>query len=513
MIERLYIKAHFSFKECELNLQDGLIAFTGPSGAGKSVLMQAILSLFGYSEANASVIEATISNEIDMSEFGIVSDEVNVFKLMKSKSTRYFVNSQNISKKNINEISKEFLSYLSVKDNGEFENERLLEFLDAICIKNDALHVEHLKDFTSKYEEYKKLSDELKILIEKEKKVEELKDFARYEITKIEEIDPKKGEDEELMILKKSLSKKEKLETALSVASLIFDYESSVVETLNLMEKDTTFFDECMNELRSQFETQKDVLGELEDINIEVMLERIEKIAGLKKRYGSIEEVLTHKEHKIKELKEYENISFEKKDLQQRYENSKEEIKKQSNQISKTRLSNLSTMNDRINYYLSLLYMPSLALELKIKSLDEHGIDEIVVNLGKVELKKISSGEYNRLRLAFLAAREEYLRSSGGVLILDEIDSNLSGKESMSVANVLEILSKKYQIFAISHQPQLSSKAKMHFLISKNEKESKVKLLNKNERIEELARMVSGEEISAKAIEFAKSLMSGEKND
>jgi len=92
-------------------------------------------------------------------------------------------------------------------------------------------------------------------------------------------------------------------------------------------------------------------------------------------------------------------------------------------------------------------------------------------------------------------------------LILDEIDANLSGKESMSVAKVLKILSQKYQIFAISHQPQLSSQADSHFLVTKEEGVSMVKLLNKDERIVELARMVSGEEVSGEATQFAKKLL------
>ncbi|MDX1807916.1 MAG: AAA family ATPase [Sulfurospirillaceae bacterium] len=506
MIERIYLKEHFSFKDCELNFENGLIAFTGPSGAGKSVLMQAILSLFGYSDAYAEIIEATVSHELDMDEYGIVSEDVNVFKLMKSKSTRYFVNSQNISRKNINEISKNFLSYLSVKDNGEFENERLLEFLDAICSQKNDTHHQNLQDFRMNYEEYKKIDIELKAIIEKENKVEELKEFARFEINKIDDINPKIGEDEELMSIKKSLSKKEKIQSALEGASGIFDYESSVIEVLSLMEKESAFFDECMNELRSQFETQKDLLNNLDDIDIETLLERIEKIASLKKRHGSIEEILAYKKQKIDELNEYENLSFEKKDLQKKYEIAKNVVQELADTISKERISNLKNMNDRINYYLNMLYMPPVEVEVNVKALDENGIDELIVNLGDVEVKKISSGEYNRLRLAFLAAREEYLRSSGGVLILDEIDSNLSGKESMSVANVLEILSDKYQIFAISHQPQLSSRADMHFLVSKNNNESHVRKLDADERVKELARMVSGEEIHEKAIEFAQSL-------
>lgn len=506
MIERLYLKKHFSFKDCELNFENGLIAFTGPSGAGKSVLMQAILSLFGYSDTDAELIEATISQGLDMSEYGVLSEDVNIFKLMKAKSTRYFVNSQHISRKNINEISKNFLSYLSVKDSGEFENERLLEFLDAICSSHDTSHLKNLENFRTHYEEYKTIEQELKNITDKENKVEELKEFARFEIHKIDEINPKIGEDEELMSLKKSLSKKEKIQSALDNASGIFDLESSVTEVLNLMEKDTAFFDECMNELRSQFESQKDILNNLEDIDIEVLLERIEKIASLKKRHGSIEEILSYKNQKIIELSEYENLSFEKKDLQKKYMISKQIIDELSSQISASRGSNLKSMNERINHYLNMLYMPPVEVERKMKALDESGIDELIVNLGDVEVKKISSGEYNRLRLAFLAAREEYLRSKGGVLILDEIDSNLSGKESMSVANVLEILSKKYQIFAISHQPQLSSRADMHFLVSKSNGQSNVVLLDKDARVKELARMVSGEEIHEKAIEFAQSL-------
>jgi len=498
---------HFSFGCCELNFKEGLIAFTGPSGAGKSVLMQALLSLFGYGEANAGLIEASVAKQIDMDDFGIQSEEVNIFKLVKSKSTRYFINSQNISKKNINEISKKLINYLSVKDNGEFENERLLELIDAISSKNDPLHVELLKEFRSRYARYKKLNEKLSEIVEKERKVEELKDFARFEIAKIEEINPKIGEDEELQLQKKILSKKEKIATALESGMQIFTIESSIIEALNLMDEDSSFFDECINELRAKFETQQERLDDLEDIDVESLLERIEKIAGLKKRYGDIEEILAYKEKKIKELEEYENITFTKDGLEKEFQVVKKEVEKLAQQISKTRAKNLSLMNKNINNFLKDLYMPDVELSVFAKDLDELGLDNIEVNLGTVELKKISSGEYNRLRLAFLATRHEHLQSDGGVLILDEIDSNLSGKESMSVANVLLKLSKKYQIFAISHQPQLSSKANMHFLVEKSGSKSIVKLLNQNERVEELARMVSGEEIHNKAIEFAKSLM------
>ena len=183
-------------------------------------------------------------------------------------------------------------------------------------------------------------------------------------------------------------------------------------------------------------------------------------------------------------------------------------MKAQSLKISETRKKYLPLLEARINDYLSQLYMPPLQLRLEEGVLNELGFDLLLVNLGKVDLKKISSGEYNRVRLAFLATHNEFLLSRGGVLILDEIDANLSGKESMSVANVLKTLSTKYQIFAISHQPQLSSRADQHFLVTKDALHvSHVLPLKEDERIVELARMVSGENVSDEALVFAKSLL------
>lgn len=93
------------------------------------------------------------------------------------------------------------------------------------------------------------------------------------------------------------------------------------------------------------------------------------------------------------------------------------------------------------------------------------------------------------------------------MLILDEIDANLSGREAMSIASVLEMLGQSYQIFAISHQPQLSSKAAHHFLIEKKGEISSVRELSKDEREHELARMISGEHVSQEAKDFAKKLL------
>jgi DNA repair protein RecN (Recombination protein N) len=507
MIERVLIRNHLSFKECELSFDKGLIAFSGPSGAGKSVLMQALLSLFGFYDANASLVEAVVTKNLDLQRYGLEDDEPNVFKLIKDKSTRYFINLQNVSRKNMSQIATEFLGYLSVRSENEFENEKLIVLLDALIATKEALHVKEVSEFEELFLEYQKEQKKLFELEEKEKKIEELKEFASFEIAKIEEVSPKVGEDEELMAFKRSLSKKEKIEQALALASEIFNYESYVNEVLSLMEKESGFFDEAMNELRALFEEQNERLNDLEECDVESLLDRIEKISTLKNRHGSIEEVLAYKKKKEEELAEYEQITFTKDSLIKSVQEKRNSLLLKAKKISEKRAKKIDSLNEKINSYLDQLYMPKVSILQKEVELYEKGSDFLELELGNINIKKISSGEYNRLRLAFIATSSDLLKVGSGVLILDEIDANLSGKESMSVANVLKRISSRYQIFAISHQPQLSSQADMHFLVTKEAGQSSVKLLDKESRIIELARMVSGESVSEEALSFAKTLM------
>ena len=511
MIERLLLKNHLSFESCDIEFTSGLVVFTGPSGAGKSVLMQGLLALFGYAEAHADVMEATLNDTLNLESFGFDEESPNIFKFLKAKSGRYFINGQSVSKKGMMDVSRTFFNYLSVKDSSEFENTRLLQLLDGVCASKQSHYEQLLSSFQDAFYEFKRLRDELDVIEAEEKKVEDLKEFARFEIAKIDEIAPKVGEDEELLEFKKSLSKKEKIEQALQKGAQIFQLESSVYDVLNLVETDTSFFDACMSELRLIFDKQQETLEALDEIDVEALLDRIEKIAQLKKRYGSIEEAIEHRQKRQEELSRYENIAFEKSQLEKAVAKYEKEVYALGDELTHHRKTNLSLLEERLNDYLKQLFMPSLNIALERTTLHELGSDMMVVNLGKVDLKKISSGEYNRVRLAFLATNNEFLLAKGGILVLDEIDANLSGKESMSVANVLKMLSQKYQIFAISHQPQLSSRADQHFIVTKHENHSVVRELHDDERTLELARMVSGEHVTEEAKRFAQTLIESAK--
>lgn len=504
MINRLYIKNHLSFKEAELFFDKGLSVFTGVSGAGKSVLMNAILSVFGLSETEASLIEADVDFNFDLSEFGIENEKINNFRMLKDKSTRYFINSQFISKKNLNLISSSHIKYLSIRNADEFNNENLLKLLDLLAIKKDKNHKVNLEKLAEIYKEFSNTKKELLKIENEEKNIEELKDFAKFEINKISSIDPKIGEFEELMELKKRLSKADKINEAWARADVIFEIENSVIEALRVSDLESEFFSEALNELRTKKESLN--LDDLENVDIEKTLNRIEDLNYLEKRYGSIKEVLDVLEKRKKELNEYENIEFKKSDLIKKFNNLENELLNVANLVSSKRKSVKSKLENILNSYLKELYMENAKVKFNQKEIGSLGLDEISFEISNTLLKNLSSGEFNRLRLAFIGANIDITGFANGVLILDEIDANLSGKEAMSIANVLLKISKFYQIFAISHLPQLSSKANSHFLVSKINDISNVKKLNEDEKITELARMISGEKITKEALEFAKRL-------
>ena len=508
MITRVYLKDCLSFEEVDLEFKSGLNIFTGPSGAGKSILMQAVLSLFALADVKANLGEVLLNNsKISDEIYDLSCDDDIIIKSIKKDKVRYFLNNQSVSKKNLNDFSTKLIKHLNLKDTSEFDSLKLLDFLDRLTMKNKKDFLTIKENFDNLYIELIHVKKELQKILDDESKLEDLKEFARFEIDKIEQINPTIDEYEELNLIKKRLAKKEKIEVAIKKASGIMEFNHNVTQALELMEVDSCFFDETMNELNNVFEKFNDSLHELDDVNIENVLDRIEKLSALQKRFGSIEECLKYKEQKKLELESYENIFFQKEKLEKSYGNLNTKLEELAQKISIYRKDSAKILEEKINEYLKFLYLNNAKIIINEKVLDSSGVDEVVFELNGVSLDTISSGEYNRLRLALLTSMSEFDIVDNGILFLDEIDANLSGKESDSISKVLKKLSNSYQIFAISHQPQLTSSANQHFLVDKINGISFVKELNEIEKINEIARMISGEKVTSEALEFAKNLL------
>lgn len=500
MIERLLIKDSIAFKAIDITPSRGFNIFSGISGSGKSVLMESILALFGLKDSNAKLIEATISQDsINLENSGILDENEITISIIKNNKVKYFINHQSISKKHIKELFSEYVKYISSYT--ELKSENLLNTLD-LSIK-DSSFKSLLDSYKNNYTKMLEKKIELSKLEEQERNIASLREFAAYEITQIESINPKVGEYEELLELKKNLSKKEKILEKIAAIKPSINGFSGLISLLDSIGRNNDVYADTLNEIESIINEEEEKLQSISNDEIEEILNRIEKLSSLVHKYGSIEASLEHLAKKKADLESYDNLSFNKTNLQNELESLLKLVVSQAKEIRNFREKTLDTFLSSLESYCAKLLLSKPKLVLEKVDLYESGSDRLEIYLKDSSIETLSSGEFNRLKLAIMCLEVEYDKQNG-ILILDEIDANLSGSESEGVAQVLELLSRDYQIFAISHQSHMPSFANNHYLVQKEDSTSSVILLTKDGRIKEIARMISGLNITNEALEFAK---------
>lgn len=508
MIEQLIFKDLVDFKSINLEFENGLVVFTGPSGAGKSVLMGTILSSFGYqSSLNASLCELSINTPDNLTGELYEITDTTLIKSIKKDKMRYYLNDQNISKKSLEEMFSPFVKYLSVRDKSGIDSDSLVSLIDSHICTIDTTYTQKLIDMKVCFEVYKEAQNKLKKIIVDEQKIVDLIEFTKFEIEKISSINPKIGEDIALLEVKQKLSKLDKIKASTESCEGIFEFETRVSEFYKFANKDSSIFAEAMNQLRIDIDETTSLTNELEELDIETILGRLEQLTSLQNRYGSIEDSLIYLEQKKSELASFEHTEEDKSKLEEFIKKQQKLLDNLSQDISKSRKIAALKLEDIIGEYLFELKLPKAVFNFTNKEIDKSGADSLDMLIGSSKVSTLSGGEFNRLRLAVLVASKSNNSSNQGVLILDEIDANVSGDESIAIANMLSMLSASYQIFAISHQAHLTSKAKQHILVSKNGENSSAIILDAKGRIDEIARIISGESPTQEALEFAKALM------
>lgn len=503
MIENIVIKNALVFSDVNLELKSGLNVFSGVSGSGKSVFMQALLAAFGLRDSNAEFQSTSLSPlPLCVDEFGLEYDreESIILNIQKKDKTRFFFNSNPISKKTLSSLLSPFVKHISLKNASELEMQNIIHILD-LSIGGE--HLEILEKFRTKFLELKSVENEILRLLEQEQKINELREFALFEIQKIESINPKIGEYEELLDLKKNLSKKEKLMNILADALECFETLKPIHQAIDMLEIQNNLENELL-ETKMILENELEKLQNLSEMDPERILDRISSLSDLNQRYGSLENALSRlQEQKIK-LQEYNHLHEDKSLLQNKQKQLQQECQALAQTLHEKRLRQQKTFEEKIYNLCQLLKLKDPALLLNTTdALTENGYTNLNLHLSGTTISNLSTGEYNRLRLIMMCLESEFSQKVG-ILILDEIDANLSGEESDGVAQVLKKLSTSYQIFAISHQPHIPAVADAHYLVSKDSQGSWITLLDNEGKIQEIARMVSGTQITKEAIEFAK---------
>ena len=506
MIERLYSKELLGFKSVELDFESGLVVITGPSGAGKSVLISSLLANFGLANQEAKLCEVELKKPKGLESEEFELEDYIVIKALKKDRVRLFLDGQNVSKKSLKELFKGYISYISVRDKSGFESENLIDLIDSYIVKKDSRHSEALGKYTLKYVEHRAKEAELKEIASRVKEANERVEFLKFEIDKIKSLNPQEGEYEELLLVKKQLSKIDRITEIANKTEDIFNFEDSIYELFTMLGKDSSYFSDAMNQLRSDYEDISALSDELSDTDIESVLNRLEELSGLIKRFGSIGESLEYLKEREVELASFETIEEDVSKLKADIAKLENQLRKEASAISKKRVKAAKEIEDELEVYLKELKLPRANLNFECVEFYDLGVDEVALSMGSTKVESLSGGEFNRIRLALLTVGASGTVGSG-VIILDEIDANVSGDESIAIANMISKLSKSFQIFAISHQPHLSSKAKQHILVTKDSSGSIAKVLKSEQRVEEIARIIGGESYNKEALDFAKKIL------
>jgi len=538
MITTLHIKNIGIIDDIVIDLNKGLNVLTGETGAGKTLIVDSLGIIAGgrFSKdmirrgQSMSFVELALylpenPNSIDGNV--VVSREINTA-------------GKNICKINgrlvpVSEL-KNFMKNI-IDIHGQYDNQTLMDtefhtrYLDKfVGEKMFKIHEKYCELYNEYVELNKKLKNNYGDEIEKQRKL----DLLEYQYKEIKSANLKRGEDEQLEEKRKIIMSSEKVAESLNNVSnnlegTIIDVINDSIRALEKIENVNSKYGEKLVEMKNIYyevqEVARDISSMKEDVYFDEeerneIEERLDEIYSLKRKYGNtIDEIIEYKEKLENEIDRIENLDEENRKTKEKIDKITIEMEKLCEEITELRKSNSVVLNDKINQELAQLEMKNARFNAKIiedKEFSPNGKSHvefvITTNLGEEEkkLNKIASGgEMSRIMLAIKTVLSDI--DEVPVLIFDEIDTGISGKAANSVGNKLKKIAQKHQVIIVTHLATIAAQGDYNYYIYKevqdNKTNTKVKLMNEDETIREVARIASGE-ITDISLSHAKELRS-----
>lgn len=569
MLSLLKIKNIALIDEIELEFSEGLNLLTGETGSGKSIIVDSLGALGGEKISSALIKEGEAQARIEglfsiaghpllhgiLDESGVETEanassvEIIVRReLSVSGKNRIFVNNQL--------VTQNFLKTLGVflvDIHGQGEQATLF---------NPATHLEMLDEYAGvknlrakigeKYAELARIQKEIKNLRADEAQKLQLLDILQFQVDEIKKVNLQPDEETNLEEEKRRLNNVEKLSTLSDESySLLYENEEATVTTLekvirritDLSEYESSFreYDEGLQTAKAILEdlamSVRDFRGALEfsPERLEEIENRLAEINRLKRKYGgTIETVLEHFRESEERLKSIESFEERKDELQKVLRKAREEYLRLARELHDERAKAAKKFEREVEANLKAVALERARFEVRIISppesdlqnetpdsrLTAKGFDRIEfyfsANLGesvKPIAKVASGGEASRLMLILKTTAK--LTENPRTAVFDEIDTGIGGRVAEAVGIKLKELSKNYQVLCVTHQPQVASLADHHFFVEKeavkNRTEIRVRELKANEKVEEIARMLTGAQITETARKHAKEMLKAAK--
>ncbi|MBW7842674.1 MAG: DNA repair protein RecN [Ignavibacterium sp.] len=565
MLKSLEIKDYALIDHTEIEFGRGLNIITGETGAGKSILIDAMSLLLGERasvevirkgaqkafvegffdvELNKKVRSLLEVNEIEFQPDLIIRREISL-----KGSNRCFINDTPVALTLIKQLGD-----LLVDLHGQHEHQSLLRIESHIGFLDEySGNSKLIEEYQVFYKELNKKTSELKNLISKEESIKEKREIYAFQIKEIDSVSPSVGEDDTILNELNILENSEKLlELTEEVYTKLYDAEPSVIDLLGetkhklnqLSGIDKSFLeseDECdsalaiVKELADSLRSYKSKI-DVDPKETEYKRERLGAINMLKKKYGgSIENIIEHRNKIGKDFELADNFSDAISKIQSEIKALQKSAGEAAEKISLSRKKSAAKIESQVIKSLNQLGISDSSFKVKISkteadkdsvdfilfnnkkySYSDTGFDEvefyISTNIGedvKPLTKVASGGEVSRIMLSLktILAKSDKLP----VLIFDEIDTGVSGRIAQKVGAALRDLASFHQIIAITHLPQIAGMANFHYSVEKKQIDdrtvSSIRQLDENERINEVAKLVSGEVLTKESIESAKQLI------
>lgn len=548
MLQNLSVENYALIEKLNIELNQGLNIITGETGAGKSILLGALGLILGQRADTSSlknpekscVVEGTFRVEkMNLSSFfeenDIEYDDQAIVRRVISPSgkSRAFINDTPVTLNTLKELGVKLIDIHSQHESLLIANQQFqLNILDVV-----ANNARLLEDYKQIYRHLKKEEEALSTLVNQQVKTASDYDYFSFQHQQLEDAKLKADEQQQLEEEESELANAENIKAELQLCTdIIANGEQATLNNLKACSQSLKRIKEVFHKADSLYERIESVAIELKDINNELesyndkvevnperlaqVKERLDLIYTLqqKHRASSIDELIAIKdelEERLQQLGSYEEQIATKKAI---VEELKNKATKLANELTTNRKAAIEAVKSHVEELLAQLGMPfaRIAIEVEEAELGSNGADkvELLFSANKqLQLQSVSKvasgGEMSRLMLTIktLLAKEGNLPT----IIFDEIDTGVSGEVADKMGSIIKDVSKNIQVVNITHLPQIASKGDHHFYVYKDNNDqttsTKIKLLTEEERITEIAKMLSGKDVSTAAIQNAKALL------
>ena len=553
MILEMYMKNCALIEELRLNLDDNLNILTGETGAGKSIIIGALGLCLGekydrsflrkgtekgiaevvFSSNNKNLINLLEENEIDIDENYLVVLTRVIYSDGKSVAR---INGRTVKLSVMKQISATLIDVHGQNQNQALYNkEAHLKFLD-LYGEHELQYIK--EDYKKSYKEYNKIKNELNEITENkdDMQIQREIDLLKFQISEIDTANLDEEEYEDLLKQRDIYRNSEKIHSNLNASyEYLYNGQINTVDVLGNAYKELSSVSQYDKNIEEYSDNIERIMYELQDISREIrnykdsidfepyelqqIENRVDEINSLRRKYGdTIKDIFEYYQKISKRLDEILNRDERVEELKKAIKEIETVINEKAIKITNTRKKVANNLEELLLEELKSLNMKNVIFKVKFEEVNfnQNGKDDIEFmisfNLGE-DLKPIykvaSGGEMARFMLAFKTILADIDQID--TLVFDEVDTGISGIAAQIVGEKLSNIAKKKQIICITHLPQIAANADTHYCIEKNTSKDRtftiINRLNQDDRIQEIARLIAGINITEKTIEHAKEII------